>query len=109
MIGMALTFVFLAALFFLFERKRREIDLMDIATAVIVPVLTAFLVGLGARFIVPGIWAAIVSAIALVVATYLVLWKIAGLPVERAIGYTIAVFIFFVSYELIFASLTDLI
>lgn len=63
MIGMALTFVFLYSLIYVFERKRREVDAYQIATAVIVPVVLAFLVGFGVGRVAPSIGAAVSAAI----------------------------------------------
>jgi len=103
MIGMALTFVFLYALIFVFERKRREIDAYQIATAVIVPVVLAFIVGFGIGQVVSPIWTAVSAAIVLVIATYLVLLKVMGLPRGVSAAYTAAVFVFYVTFEAIFA------
>lgn len=103
MIGMALTFVFLYSLIYVFERKRREVDAYQIATAVIVPVVLAFLVGFGVGRVAPSIGAAVSAAIVLVLATYLVLLKVMGLPSRLSAIYTAAVFVFYVTFEAIFA------
>jgi hypothetical protein len=73
MIGMTLTFMFLYALVFVFERKRREVDAFQIATAVIVPVVLAFIVGFGIGQVAPPILTAVSAAIVLLITTYLVL------------------------------------
>ena len=109
MIGMGLTFVFLYALIFAFERKRREVDAYQIAIAVIIPVLSAFLVGVGVGRLAPPIGTAVSAAVVLVIATYLVLLKVMGLPRQRAAAYTAATFAFYVTFEAIFAYVMGLV
>jgi hypothetical protein len=109
MIGMGLTFVFLYALIFAFERKRMEVDAYQIAIAVIIPVLSAFLVGVGVGRLAPPIGTAVSAAVVLVIATYVVLLKVMGLPKERSAAYSAAVFVFYVMFEASFAYVMGLI
>ncbi|MDH3512817.1 MAG: hypothetical protein OER85_18405 [Gammaproteobacteria bacterium] len=103
MIGMTLTFLFLYALIFAFERKRREVDAFQIATAVIVPVVLAFIVGFGIGQVAPPIWTAVSAAVVLLITTYLVLLKVMGLSKGVAAAYATAVFAFYVTFQAIFA------
>ena len=68
-----LTFIFLFAIIYLFDRKRDDLDGFTIATAVVVPALLTFLFRMAAAFFEFGVWAAFVELGILVVATYLVL------------------------------------
>ena len=47
MIGAILSFVFLYALIFVFERKRDDLDAFSIATAVVVPTIVVVLIRVG--------------------------------------------------------------
>ena len=85
-----LTFCFLYALIWLFERKRGDIDAFLVAAAVVVPTISSLLVALVAGssgFVTLGAW---LSFATLVIVTVLSLWKIMGLPISRSCGYAAA-------------------
>jgi hypothetical protein len=90
-----LTFAFLYGLIFLMERGRSEVDPFLVAVAAIAPMISAFLLAFAAGiFGLPAIVTIWIWMITLIGVTFLVLLRTLQIPVVRAVGYTIAVFVF---------------
>jgi hypothetical protein len=106
MAGVFLTFVFLYALLWLIERKKGDIDGFLVAVVAIVPAILSFLIGL-TGFLGYPMLSAFAALGALVVATYLCLWKILGLSGRRSAAYTAAVLAFNVVLQMGTLALTD--
>ena len=94
MIDAALSFVFLYAILWLFERKHTSFDAFLVAIAVIIPILVGWLIRIGGFFLGLEIWALLGAFIAGPIVTYLALDNILGIPARRAIGYSAALFVF---------------
>ena len=89
-----LTFVFLFALVYIFDRKRDDLDAFSIATAVVVPAILVFMFNMVAAYFEFGTWAAFAELGLLVVSTYLVLNLNLGFKAGRSAAYTAAVLAF---------------
>ena len=90
-----LTFIFLYALIFMLERKRRAIDPFMVAVAAIAPIISAFLlVVLAAFFGAPTVATIWVWVLTLIVTTFIATWRMLELSTARAAAYTAAVFAF---------------
>ncbi len=89
-----LTFVFLYALIFIVERKRRDIDAFLVAVAVVAPVIAAFLVTIAAGFFGYRALAAWLWMLTLLGVTFVVLRRTLEMPAGRALSYTGAVLVF---------------
>ena len=91
---MLLTFLFLFALIYVFDRKRDDLDAFSIATAAVVPTIVVFLFRMAAGFLEFGVWASFAELGLLVVATYLVLNLNLEFSAGRSAAYTAAVLVF---------------
>ena len=93
MLGVAVNFVVLYGIVWLFERKRSELDAGSIATAVIIPVIVLILFRVAAYFLGLGVVGDISSPILYLLVTFFVLWKLLEIPVGRSATYSIALFV----------------
>ena len=89
-----LTFLFLFALIYIFDRKREDLDAFSIATAVVIPTILVFLFRMAAGFLELGTWAAFAELGLLVLATYLILNLNLGFKAGRSAAYTAAGLVF---------------
>jgi hypothetical protein len=90
-----LTFAFLYAVIWLFERERVGMDWFRIAVAAVVPIIVMLLTTAAAAFAFGASFATMgLSVAALTVSTFLVLWKIVGVAPKHAAIYAFAVLVF---------------
>ncbi len=90
-----LTFLFLYAVIWLFERKKQRVDPFRVGVAAIVPVGLMYLVSIfGAIFIESSAIVMALSSTILAAATFLTLWQVVGIPPLRCVLYIFAVIIF---------------
>jgi len=106
MIGIAATFVFVYAMIWLFERKRRQIEPFEIALIVVGPAIVSGIVRFG--FLYAGLrhWAGLSAAVLFAATTFVLLVKPLAFPVKRAVVYTGAVFAFNLAVGFALAALT---
>lgn len=98
-----LTFLFLFAMIYLFDRKRDDLDGFSIATAVVAPAIVVFLFRITAGMLEFGLWAAFAELGLLLVATFLVLRFVLAFKATRAAAYTAAVLVFNIAVGAVFA------
>lgn len=101
-----LTFLFLFALIYLFDRKRDDLDAFSIASAVVVPAILVFLFQIAAAYLEFGLWAGFAGLGLLVVSTYLVLNLVLGFKALRSLAYAVAVLAFNIAVGVGFALVT---
>ena len=89
-----LTFAFLYALIYLFERRQRSIDAYLIAVAAVVPMIAAFLVALAPGYLGFLNLSRWLWTLTLIGVTFLALKRTLELPTRRAIGYTFVILVF---------------
>lgn len=92
MIGALITFAVLFGLIKVFEKDRDDLDNFNIAMVAIVPILIALLVGAGISMMIPEPGPLLyLPSVVLLVTTFVLLWKNLEIPINRAIGYTLAI------------------
>jgi len=89
------TFLFLYAVIWLFERKRVRVDPFRIGVVAVVPVALMLLFGITAAMIFgPSAMIMVLTAVVLAVATFVMLWQVMGISPLRSVGYVLAVIAF---------------
>jgi hypothetical protein len=90
-----LTFLFLYAVIWLFERKKQRVDPFRVGVAAIVPVGLMYIAGISAAIVLESSAAVIAfSSTILAAATFLTLWQVVGISPLRCVLYVFSVFAF---------------
>lgn len=94
MAAAALSFVFLYAILWLFERKHSQLDRLLVVIAVLVPILLEVIIRLGNFFVGLSNIALWTATVGMLIATYLMLNRVLGVSPKRSVAYTVALFVF---------------
>jgi len=92
MLALIITFFFLYALIWVFERKNREIDSFEILLIVIGPAIVAGLVDFLFNFLGLEAWSGYIAALVYAIIALILLIKPLEFPLKRAVLYTVAIF-----------------
>lgn len=101
MIGIIATFIFVYALIWIFERKKREIEAFEIGLIVLGPLILAGIVRFLCLFLGLDVWSEVIAAAVFAATTFVLLMKPLEFTARRAAAYTTAVFAFNITISLL--------